>query len=402
MIFNKEKIDKIKLIIQIFELVDINNDNKTLKKISIDYNVPIEIINYITTSKIYLYEIITQIENYINEKITENNLLQIMKHTQKKNIFRSLIDYACISNIKDINRNYIKYEFEKEKFRFEEHNPNKEYIYDNQKLAALEVTKSFLEQNKKAVSLIALPQVGKTGTFLYVAYLMTTYNSNSIIEPENIFIITGMSDKSWEEQTKKDMLPQFKKNVYHHGKLTTRNTYNNNLDNFKSAIMKTTGRKLLIIDESHHGTQKTQTMDKIICEIFNIKTLIDISKIDCLILSVSATPGITLKDLRKLDKYYGEVYITPSINYISFKLFIEQNRIEKSENISETFLLKIKNKIDERYKNNYKYHIFRLSNKYRKIMESFCDKYNYICKKHDSDEKISVKTYNLLNYTFLA
>lgn len=300
---------------------------------------------------------------------------------RRKKIFKTIINYVCISDIKDINRNYIKCEFEREQLRFKENNPNKEYIYPNQKNTAIQVVKSFFEEKKKAISLIALPQVGKTGTFLYVAYLMTTSNYDDVIEPENIFIITGMSDKEWEIQTKNDMLPQFKNNVYHHGKL----------DNFKSNFMERHGKKLLIIDESHHGNKTKQKLDKIICEIngiLGLQSIINIVDFNCLLLSVSATPGVTLYDLRKIgEENHKEVYIEPSENYVSFELFIEQNRIEKSEKMSINFLQKIKEKIDERYKDNFKYHMFRLNLKYHQMIKKFCDDNNYVYMNHYSGDK---------------
>jgi hypothetical protein len=381
--FDRTKIKLIKSIIQILELTDItsiNNkaDEYTLQKISKDYDCPIEILNYIITSKTYLFDILSHIEKYMNLEITEDELLKIMKHTEKKKILKAINKYACIGDIKDINRNYIKYEFDREQLRFKQQYPDKEYIYPNQRRAALQVTKSFIEDKKKAVSLIALPQVGKTGTFLYVAYLMTTYNSDDIIEPENIFIITGMSDKAWVIQTKKDMLPQFEKNVYHRAKI----------DEFKTSFMEKKGKKLLIIDESHYGAKIKQKIDKIFKEIFGIYDKLNILDFDCLILSVSATPGITLKELRDLGKFHTEVYIKPSTKYVSFETFIEQHRIEKSEKISDNFLIKIKNKIDEIYDDNYKYHIFRLNSKHHKTIELFCDKHNYKYKNHYSDDQI--------------
>ena len=159
--FDTTKIKLIKSIIQILDFIDIT-DNNMVSEIAKDYEFPIEIINYIKTSKTYVYDILQQIEKYINLEISEDEILKIMKNTEKKNILKAINKYACIGDINDINRNYIKYEFDKEQIRFKQQNPNKEYIYQNQRDAALQVTKNFIENKKKAISLIALPQVGKT------------------------------------------------------------------------------------------------------------------------------------------------------------------------------------------------------------------------------------------------
>ena len=90
--FDRTKIKLIKSIIQILELTDItsiNNkiDESTLQKISQDFECTIEIINYIITSKIYLFDILDKIQKYMNSEINEDEILKIMKHTEKKKIF---------------------------------------------------------------------------------------------------------------------------------------------------------------------------------------------------------------------------------------------------------------------------------------------------------------------------
>ena len=112
--------------------------------------------------------------------------------------------------------------------------------------------------------------------------------------------------------------------------------------------------------------------------------------LNCLILSVSATPGSILMDLQECDEYHTSVYIEPSISYVGFDKFLQQNRIEKSYPISDEFLIKIKNKIEERYKNNYKYHIFRINNENgEKLITNFCENNNYPpCLRHNSIDRI--------------
>lgn len=384
--------------LQILNLINIliqtdNCDKKNIKKIC---NIPDNILDCIFDLPSCFTDVLNEI-NIFNNKA--NNDISILKNKkrdpQRKKILNYIFDYCCLNN-QDVERNYIRFEFESEKRKFEQNNPTKEYIYQNQKDAANKIAKDFFENNKKAISLIALPQIGKTGTFLYVAYLMTTYNSDKILKPDNIFIITGMSDIEWQSQTEKDMLPQFKNNVYHRGKL----------DVFKEKYKAKSGKKLLIIDESHFGSKQEQQMDKTICNIFDIKSIKEIINFDdCLILAVSATPGVTLKDLRNCGEYHSEIYIERPDNYVGFDTFIDQERMEKSETFTKEFLINIKNKIDERYKNNFKYHIFRLTQNYHKIIEKFCEENHYLYRGHYSGEKIGsfdkLIEQKPLNHTFI-
>jgi len=373
--FNKDKLFVLK---SISKLLSLGIENITRQEIK-ENELPEKLIDFIFKFPAYFLNVMNDVSTTnLNNQQNIIDLKNKKYDSERKKILNLILNY-CILDIQDVERNYIKLEFEKEKMKFEENYPNKEYIYPNQKEAADLIAKDFFENNKKAISLIALPQIGKTGTFLYVAYLMATYNSDKVLKSENIFIITGMSDKEWENQTINDMLPQFKNNVFHHGKL----------ENFKNNFMSKNGKKLLIIDESHHGNKKTQKLDQNICEIFGIKSIKQIVDLDSLILSVSATPGVILKDLRDCGEFHSEVYIEPPDTYVGFNTFIEQNRMEYSEKITEEFLKTINKKIKERYKNNYKYHIFRLSEKYNKIVKKFCEENGYVFKLHNTIDKIN-------------
>ena len=108
-------------------------------------------------------------------------------------------------------------------------------VFKPQKDIAEKIISSFSE--KVIVTLCAPPQWGKTGVSLFTAYKMC---SSRKINPENVFFITAMSDRSWIEQTRERMLPMWEKNIFH------RNT----LEKFKRRVE---GQKreniLIIIDE---------------------------------------------------------------------------------------------------------------------------------------------------------
>ena len=63
------------------------------------------------------------------------------------------------------------------------------------------------------MTLCAPPQWGKTGVSLYVSYKM------SLNRTKEVFYLTGMSDKTWIEQTRERVLPSWKKNIYHRNTL---------------------------------------------------------------------------------------------------------------------------------------------------------------------------------------
>jgi len=387
--YNKEHYEKLKII---SKYPNYNDENTEEDSDGEEYKFIPDRIKLIVKNKYYVFnEFIKCLKihknNYdiFNDEIIKNNKIRDRDYDDiiyLKDYIYNDFQISVPTSSTTINehwRNRIKAEYGVKECEFKKLYPNKKLVYDNQKDAAEKVVENFNKNNKIAISLISLPQVGKTGTFLYIAYLMAIYNDdNKVINPENIFIITGMSDLEWEAQTKGDMLPSFQNNVYHHGQL----------EKFKENYKRRNGKKLIIIDESHIAVKTNQKMDKIICNILDIVGIKDIVNLkDILILSVSATPGITLKDLRNFGEFHSEICINRSDKYVGFEDFIDQNRIEKSEPLSESFLKIINERIKERYNKNYKYHIIRTTTKYNKLINNFCTNNNYKIFHHNSEDR---------------
>jgi len=202
----------------------------------------------------------------------------------------------------------------------------KEMVYPNQVEAATEIVHEFFGNDKVVVTLIALPQVGKTGTFLEVAYRACTHpDDKHIIDPRNVFIITGMSDSDWQKQTVNDMLEVFKRRVYHRGKLNTKSRedgFYTNLSNARNA--------LIILDECHIAAEKTHMISGTLAALglLDINTLRDKN---IKILEVSATPGATLRDTQSWGTAnHSIVTLKESPQYIGFKDFIREDRLHPS------------------------------------------------------------------------
>jgi hypothetical protein len=126
-----------------------------------------------------------------------------------------------------------------------------EEIHAAQMLAALQCYAHFFASLSKKVwvHLAAEMQAGKTGvmTALIRLLLDKTNNSKIGINPDSIFIVTGMGDNAWRKQTQ-DRLPSIlRKNVYHNG----------GLDKVQTALGRLASRDgglrniLIINDESH-------------------------------------------------------------------------------------------------------------------------------------------------------
>jgi len=276
---------------------------------------------------------------------------------------------------------------------------DKEMVYPNQQTAATEIIQELFDpaNPKVAVTLIALPQVGKTGTFLEVAYKACTHPSDDcIIDPRNVFIITGMSDRDWQKQTEADMLEAFKRRVYHRGRLNTKDRE----DNFYTALSNATNA-LIILDECHIGVEKEHQVSQMLRRL-NLLSIDTLREKNVKILEVSATPGATLYDTEKWGpENHSIVMLYPSSKYVGFRQFLAEGRIHPSfDLVKDDELERLVAFIKRKYASP-RWHIVRLPTKSRKNGE-FEEKLQQICaregwktEKHSANDRVGDIDYHM-------
>ena len=90
--------------------------------------------------------------------------------------------------------------------QFDKGNPNATefYVYPNQIDDAETVVKFFHEHPTCRIVSVRKPtKVGANGFMIMIAKLFTTHSDDDfLIHYENVFFITGMSNKDWDEQLK--------------------------------------------------------------------------------------------------------------------------------------------------------------------------------------------------------
>ena len=128
----------------------------------------------------------------------------------------------------------------------DEHN----IIHDNQLIIGKEITAKFFNRRIIIQMVIGKTQSGKTGAMLATikAYLNDPDNNIPI---ENIFIITGLSNVDWKEQTINRLPKSFDENIFHR-------------DNFKKFIENVNGKSniLILMDEIQIAARENQSIFK--------------------------------------------------------------------------------------------------------------------------------------------
>ena len=196
-------------------------------------------------------------------------------------------------------------------------------IYVNQEEIGKKISDKFDIRKIVSAMLIALTQSGKTGAILaIIKHFMEKCN----IEISNIFIITGLSDLDWLEQTC-DAIPSIlRENVYHRNKLLSE--FTDKITNMKNV--------LIIMDEVHTAAQENQTVQNALLLVNEILTKEYMMENDIKMVDVSATPDGIYGAKQRWGDNHQTFYMEPGPNYTSCIDYLNQGRIKQYTKISLT------------------------------------------------------------------
>jgi len=240
------------------------------------------------------------------------------------------ITTPVISNTQDtpIDEQRFRDLFEKSliNLRATEDKKHNGYVFDNQISAAKDIIFNFYSGKNRWCLLLAEMQSGKSGTFFSVPYIISRNQflidelkigmSNNDI---NVFLLTGMKEKELTDQFMSDI------NIFT-GMDLQKNVLDNNVmqkliknkDKWKDEEIKFIDSMkkncLLLIDESHYGSDSTQVLYTFVEEILGIKpkgSNINLNQNNIYILSISATPMaefLSKNDSQKIKLINGPAY----------------------------------------------------------------------------------------------
>jgi len=233
-------------------------------------------------------------------------------------------------------------------------------IWPNQKECGDKICKEF--KNDKIINVLVYgkTQTGKTGC---MTSLIQHYILSNNIPIDNIYIITGLSDKAWKEDTKNRMPDSISNRVYHRANL--HKTFVKDIRNKKNV--------LVIMDEIQIACEEKQTIHTTFdeCGFYNLEYLL---QNDIKLVQFTATPDGHINDINDWKDYSAKVKLEPGIGYIGTEQLRSQGRIRQFENLTNIKnVRKLKKVVDSFdpvfYKDrgnlkdcNYRYHTIRIPN----------------------------------------
>ncbi len=201
--------------------------------------------------------------------------------------------------------------------KFEEEN-GRELYYENQKKTAMEVCKSIENVAFVFLMVIAVCQSGKTGCMMAIIEKMLL--SDSDVDAENIFVITGLSDKEWVAQTRR-RIPLPESNVIHRAQFKRSKHL---FENLKNAV--------IIVDECHIASKEAMSVDKILQQS-GLKDLKYLKENNIKIVEFSATPNSTLDDIELWSTCSKTHVMETGKGYKGHRSLIEDNRLYQAKDL---------------------------------------------------------------------
>jgi len=191
-----------------------------------------------------------------------------------------------------------------------------DYIFPNQMEDANKIVDEFYKNNRRVISIQKKTKVGADGLMIEIAKLLTTHIDDAfVVNPDNVRILTGMSNAGWE----KDMIDKapncFKNKIFHHGKLSRAD-----LMNIKNG--------LIIIDEIDTGDKEFQVLHNTLKEakVLDVKHMKDNNN---RFVFISATMIKELYDLYQWGPLHELCKMTIPSSYCGHKDFLEKEIVKE-------------------------------------------------------------------------
>jgi hypothetical protein len=193
-----------------------------------------------------------------------------------------------------------------------------ELYYKPQEDVARHIVSNINNQHIVLTLVLAPCQAGKTGCI--TATIDALLISKSKIDMNNIFVISGLSDNEWRQQTQ-SRLPISDKNIFHRGQLKA---MKDKLNNLKNAV--------IFIDECQIATKSDQTMADIFHQC-NLKDVEYLKENNINVVELSATPNRTLDDLELWNGFSNKIIMKTDEKYNGHKHMLDNNMVFEAEDL---------------------------------------------------------------------
>lgn len=258
-----------------------------------------------------------------------------------------------------------------------------EYIFPNQIEDANNIVDMFYKNKRRVISIQKKTKVGADGLMIEIAKLLTTHiDDSSIVNLDNVRILTGMSNVHWE-QDMIDKAPNcFKDKIFHHGKLSK-----SELKNIRNG--------LFIIDEVDTGDKEYQVLHNTLTNagVLDVKHMEEHNN---RFVFISATMIKEQYDLFRWGDLQEHYKMTIPASYFGHKDFLEKGIVKEFYSLSSIDKAEewVQEDIINNYGTDYRVHIVRVTTKIVSVVQNACIRKGVAFRNHTSTDRLSTDEIN--------
>lgn len=252
------------------------------------------------------------------------------------------------------------------------------YIFPNQIEDANNIVDKFYKDSRRVISIQKKTKVGADGLMIEVAKLLTTHiDDNTVVNLDNVRILTGMSNAGWEKDMKDKAPNCFKDKIFHHGKLSR-------------AELTSISNGLIIIDEIDTGDKEYQVLHNTLKEagVLDVKHM---NEHNNRFVFISATMIKELYDLYKWGDLHELYTMTIPASYFGHKDFLDSGIVQEFYplNTKENAEKWVQEDILNHYRTDYRVHLVRVNKKFVDVVQNACIRKGVAFRNHTSSDRLS-------------
>ena len=280
----------------------------------------------------------------------------------------------------------------KNSLAFMDGNPNasSSYIYPNQMFDAHNIINIMYEGNHRLMSVKKLTKIGNNGLMVEISKLFCTHpDDNFVVDPKNVFFLTGLNSVSWVKDLKDKVPDCFTNNIYHRGQLPKVD-----LHNIKDA--------LIFVDEADFANKEDQILH-ITLRNAGILDIHYMTHNNIRIIVVSATLLKEEYDLGPWGIHHGTYKMTIPSNYIGCMDFLARGIIKEWFPLTTvTAVAKWFREDILSYGSDFRVNLARVNRRSKALIRAECARHDIEFLQHDSLDRLSEETIQRIFYKRIA
>lgn len=243
------------------------------------------------------------------------------------------------------------------------------YVFPNQSEDAKRIIECFFNDRKlRAIIVQKLTKVGALGLIYDILRRFSTHPDDGFVVPyKNLYVLTGMSNRIWQDDIVENAPSCFKKNMLHRSQFNRIDK--NSLTTIRNAV--------ILIDEIDTGDKPEQMLHSLL-ERTGLMDLEEMQRRNVRFILVSATALKQIHCMHFWGEYHATIRMTIPESYVGHKEFKDRGILRQYYPMKnkESILKWIKEDILDNYENDFRVHLVRVDNKNTDLIKTLCKEHN--------------------------